>query len=39
NITYPDLAPFREASQVVYDKWAPKVGGRERIDEILNFKY
>lgn len=39
NITYPDLAPFREACKPVYDKWAPKVGGREKIDEIVNFKY
>ncbi len=39
NITYPDVAPFREASNQVYDKWASKVGGREKIDEILNFKY
>jgi len=38
-ITTPDRAPFVEAAQVVYDKWAPKVGGRERIDAILNFEY
>ena len=38
-ITTPDRAPFVEASQVVYDKWADKVGGRERIDAILNFEY
>ena len=38
-ITIPDRAPFVEAGQVVYDKWADKVGGRERIDAILNFEY
>lgn len=38
-ITTPDRAPFVEAAQVVYDKWADKVGGRERIDAILNFEY
>lgn len=38
-ITTPDRAPFVEAAQAVYDKWAPIVGGRERIDAILNFEY
>ena len=39
NVTYPDLKPFREASKVVYDKWADKVGGIEKINEAINFKY
>jgi len=39
NVTYPDVAPFREASKKVYDAWADKVGGREKIDEVLNFNY
>jgi len=38
-ITYPDRAPFIEAANEVYDKWADKVGGREKIDEVLNLKY
>jgi len=38
-ITYPDRTPFIEASSAVYDKWADKVGGREKIDAILNFEY
>ena len=38
-ITYPERAPFVEASKPVYDKWAEKVGGWEKINEILNFKY
>ena len=39
NVTYPDSGPFREASKVVYDKWADKVGGIEKIDKVVNFKY
>jgi len=38
-VTYPDKKPFVEAASVVYDKWADKVGGREKIDAVLNFKY
>ena len=38
-ITTPNRAPFIKASSVVYDKWAKVVGGRERIDAILNMKY
>ncbi len=38
-ITYPDIAPFIEASKVVYEKWADRVGGRKKIDEIVNFVY
>lgn len=37
-ITTPDRKPFVEASQKVYEEWAPKVGGRARIDEIMNAK-
>jgi len=39
NVTYPDVAPFREAVKVVYDKWADIIGGREKIDEVVNFVY
>jgi len=38
-ITYPNKAPFLEASKAVYDKWADKVGGWEKINEIVKFKY
>ena len=39
NITYPDTAPFKEAAQAVYKKWANRVGGEEKINRIVNFKY
>jgi TRAP-type transport system periplasmic protein len=39
NITYPDVAPFKEAAKTVYDKWADRVGGYEKIEELLNFEY
>ena len=38
-ITTPDRKPFIKASSVVYDKWAKVVGGREKIDAILNLEY
>ena len=38
-VTYPDRAPFVEASKAVYEKWADRVGGRKKIDEIVNFAY
>jgi len=38
-VTYPDVVPFREAAKVVYDKWADEVGGAEKIEEVVNFKY
>lgn len=38
-ITYPDKGPFIEASRAVYEKWADRVGGRKKIDEIVNFDY
>lgn len=37
-ITTPDRKPFTEASRKVYDEWGPKVGGRARIDEIMNAR-
>lgn len=37
-ITHPDIAPFIEASKPVYNKWAERVGGWERINEIIDFK-
>lgn len=37
NITTPDRKPFEEASEKVYDQWADKVGGRDKIDAIINF--
>ena len=39
NITYPDRASFVEAAQPVYDKWADKVGGMEKIQAIRDFQY
>lgn len=38
-VTYPDKKQFVEAATGVYDKWADEVGGREKIDAVLNFKY
>ena len=38
-VTYPDRAPFMKASKIVYDKWADKVGGYEKIKAIIDFKY
>jgi len=34
-VTYPDREPFREAARVVYSEWADRVGGLDRIEEIL----
>jgi TRAP-type transport system periplasmic protein len=36
--TPPDLAPFRAKGQIVYDKFAPQVGGTAMINEIINTK-
>lgn len=38
-VTYPDRAPFIEASKIVYDKWADKVDGYEKIEAIVDFEY
>jgi TRAP-type transport system periplasmic protein len=38
-ITYPELGPFKEASKRVYDKWAERVGGQKRIDDIRRFDF
>ncbi len=38
-VTYPERAPFRVASQAVYQAWADKVGGMGIINRILNFDY
>ena len=38
-ITYPDRAHFLEAAKRVYEKWADKVGGWEKINAIINFEY
>ena len=37
NITEPDREPFIEASKQVYDLWGDRVGGRDKIDAIINF--
>ena len=36
-ITEPDRQPFIDAAQKVYDDWADKVGGRDKIDAIINY--
>jgi TRAP-type C4-dicarboxylate transport system substrate-binding protein len=33
-VTEPDREPFRAAAQVVYEDWAHRVGGMERIEAI-----
>ena len=38
-VTDPDRGAFIKASKAVYDKWAEKVGGRDKINEVANFKY
>ncbi len=38
-VTTPDRASFFKARDQVYEEWADKVGGREKIDEIINFPY
>ena len=38
NITEPDRQPFIDAAQKVYDEWADKVGGRDKIDAIINYE-
>lgn len=37
-LTEPDLAPFREAVEPVYEKWAPEIG-QELVDKVRNFEY
>jgi tripartite ATP-independent transporter DctP family solute receptor len=37
-ITTPDRGPFIEASKEFWKEWAPKVGGRAVLDEIVNAK-
>jgi TRAP-type C4-dicarboxylate transport system substrate-binding protein len=39
NVTYPDREPFIEAAKAVYDQWADKVGGSEKIQAIIDFEY
>jgi tripartite ATP-independent transporter DctP family solute receptor len=39
HVTYPERGPFREASRMVYQTWADKVGGMDLINKILNFDY
>jgi len=39
NVTYPDPEPFIAASKDVYDKWAERVGGAEKIQAIVDFEY
>ena len=39
SITTPDKEPFREASKTVWQEFADKYGGIDKIDEILNYPY
>jgi tripartite ATP-independent transporter DctP family solute receptor len=34
-VTQPDRAPFREAARRLYDMWADRVGGMDKIEAIL----
>ena len=36
-ITQPDRGAFAATTATVYDEWAERVGGRDKIDAILNF--
>jgi tripartite ATP-independent transporter DctP family solute receptor len=36
-ISHPDRGPFRDAARSVYRDWAARVGGMEKIHEILGF--
>ena len=38
-ITTPDKAPFREASETVWNEFADKFGGIEKINEIVDYQY
>ncbi len=38
-ITYPGRQSFVDAAQIVYDEWADRVGGRDKIDAIIDFPY
>jgi len=37
-VTYPDREAFARGAEVIYDAWAERVGGRDRIDAILNYQ-
>jgi tripartite ATP-independent transporter DctP family solute receptor len=36
-ISHPDREPFRAAARRVHEQWAARVGGMEKIEEILSF--
>jgi tripartite ATP-independent transporter DctP family solute receptor len=36
HVTQPDREPFRDAARQLYDVWADKVGGMDKIDAILS---
>lgn len=38
-ITYPDKAPFIEATKKVYEQWSSRVIDRKLLDRIKNFDY
>lgn len=39
NITYPDRAPFKEASKKAYEEFASHVGGMDKIEAVINYDY
>ena len=39
NITYPDVAPFQEASKKAWDEFADIVGGMDKIEAVVNYEY
>lgn len=39
NITYPDVAPFQEASKKAWEEFADIVGGMDKIEAVVNYEY
>lgn len=39
NITYPDKAPFKEASKKAYAEFADQVGGMDKIEAVINYEH
>lgn len=39
NITYPDIAPFKEASKKAWEEFADIVGGMDKIEAVVNYEY
>lgn len=39
NITYPDVAPFQEASKKAWEEFADVVGGMDKLEAVINYEY